>query len=157
MKVKNLVEKDEYKNTVCSLTNEECSFGDCSVCEESINKAYEDRMREQDYLIPMVPKKLGDIGFFSNKFNTVAMFKIKVPIDEIIKNLSFPDPNEIPVHYDMSRLLVRWPHFVKMKYILSLGIPLRLMEVSDYLFAFYEYTVFLTAPVLTDEEFNNVK
>ena len=157
MKVKKLVEKDEYRIITCSLTNEGCSFGDCSVCEQGIEEAYKERMEKHDYLIPTIPKKMGDIDCFSNRFNTVAMFKIKVPIDEIVKNLGFPDPNEIPVHYDMNRLLVRWPHFVKMKFILSLGIPLKLMEVSDYLFAFYEHKIFLTAPVLTDEEFNYVK
>ena len=152
-----MVDKDEYRNVICSLSNEECSFGDCSVCEQGMEEAYKERMEEHDYLIPIIPKKTGDIDYFSNRYNTVAMFEIGAPIDKVIENFRFTDPNKIPVDYDMNRLIVRWPNFVKVKFILSLGIPLKLMEVSNYLIAFYEHKIFLTAPFLTEEEFNNVE
>ena len=153
MKVKNLVDKDEYREVTCSLTGGECSWGDCSTCEEGIEETHSEILREHNRLIPKTLSKKGDVVYSMNEYNTVAMFSSGRKVKDILAAFHLSDSNETPVRYDMSRLLIRWPEFVKIKYIMSLGIPLKLTEISNFLFAYYEDEFFVTAPRLTDEEF----
>ena len=155
MKVKNMVDRDEYREVTCSLTGEDCSWVDCSTCEEGMEETRSERLREHDRLIPKTLSKKGDVVYSMNEYKTVALFSSGRNIKDIVEAFQFPDSNEIPVRYDMSRLLIRWPEFVKIKYIMSLGIPLKLTEISNFLFAYYEDEFFVTAPRLTDEEFKN--
>ena len=150
-----MVDKDEYREVTCLLTGEDCPWGDCSTCEEGMEETHIERMRKHDRLIPKTQRKKGVLVFSMNDDNTVALFTSRIRTEDIVEAFQFPDPNEIPVRYDMSRLLIRWPEFVKVKNIMSLGIPLKLIEVSNFLFAYYEDVLFVIAPKLTDEEFEN--
>ena len=150
-----MVDRDEYREVTCSLTGKDCSWGDCSTCEEGIGENRDERLREHNRLIPKTLKEKSDVVYSMNEYNTVALFKSGIGVKEIVEAFRLPDSKEIPVRYDMSRLLVRWPQFVKVKYIMSLGIPVKLIEVSNFLFAYYEDMFFVIAPRLTDEEFEN--
>lgn len=152
-----MTEKDEYKITVCSLTNEECSVGDCSTCGEAMDETHDARMREHELLTPTNLSKKHDFVYSHNDYNTIALFKSGRKLEDIAEALQLPDRKVKPVRYDMSRLLIRWPHFVKLKYILSLGVPEKLVEMGTFLFAYYGDDMFVTAPRLTDEEFENSK
>lgn len=149
------MDKDKYREVTCSLTGQTCSWGDCSTCENGLKNAHEERMREHDKLIPTTLYEKDNIVYLINKYNTVATFTSGRKVEDVVKAFQLPDSNEIPVCYDMNRLLIRWPQFVKVKSIMSLGIPLKLIEVSNFLFAYYEDEFYVTAPRLTDEEFED--
>lgn len=150
-----LTEKDEYKTTVCSLTGEECDLGDCSDCETSDSHEHKERMNAHCNFIPNELMEKKKIVFKINHHRTIAKFPTGTPIDTIINIFNLPDSTVIPVSYNMSKLIARWPHFVIMKYIMSIGVPNKLAEISNFLIAYYNDEIYLISPMLTDAEFIN--
>ncbi|MCK4668211.1 hypothetical protein KAU33_15780 [Candidatus Dependentiae bacterium] len=149
-----MTEKDEYKTTVCSLTGEECDLGDCSDCEESDAHEHEERMNAHCNFMPNELMDRKRIVFKINYHRTIAKFLTGTSIDTIINIFSLPDSTVTPVPYNMSKLIARWPHFVIMKYIMSIGVPNKLVEISNYLLAYYDDEIYLVSPMLTDAEFS---
>lgn len=148
---------DEYRISTCSITDEICYGDDCSSCKECLNEEHGNRIREHTRLSPTITGNKDGITFLFNEYQTVAEFGSEWKIDEAISAVKVPDGDETPVPYDINRLIVRWPHFVKVKNIMSLGVPLKLMEISNHLFAYYEDTFYLASPKWTDEEFNDIR
>ena len=149
-----LTEQDEYKMTVCSLTGEECDLGDCSDCKESDAHEHEERIRAHHNFIPDNLEEKKGITFKINYHRTVAELPIGTTLDQIFNFFDLVDSKSISVPYSMSRLLARWPHFVMVKYITSIGVPNKLIEMSDYLIAYYDDVIYVTAPMYTDAEMN---
>lgn len=145
---------DEYRKVICLITDEECQGCDCSECEDASKHGHTERMEEHASLLPEKEAVKKSTTFLRNSFNTVAEFNPNVTIEKIIEIFQFPDKSIKPVPYDMRRLIIRWPQFIKVKNILSLGIPYKMVEISDYLIAYYEHKTLVTAPRLTDKEFN---
>ena len=147
-----LAEKNEYKMTVCSLTGEECDLGDCRDCEESETHEHEERIRAHHNLVPdELEEKKGTI-FKINYHRTVAELPIGTELGQIFNLFNLIDSIPIPIPYNMSKLIVRWPHFVMVKYITSIGVPNKLIEMSDYLIAYYDDAIYVTAPMFTNAE-----
>lgn len=150
-----MTRKDEYKTTKCSLTGNECDLGDCSNCDESSAHEHSERLREHYNLVPYDLTERKGIVFKTNYHRSIARFLTGTKIDTIITAFSLPDSTITPVPYNMSRLIVRWPLFVKMKFITSIGVPNKLVEVSNFLVAYYDDYIYVISPVLTDYEFEN--
>lgn len=147
-----VTEKDEYKMTACSLTGEECDLGDCCDCEKSEAYEHEERIRAHCYLVPNELEEKKGISFKINYHRTVAELPIGTELGQIFELFNLADSRPIPVPYSMSKLIFRWPHFVMVKYITSVGVPNKLIEMSDYLIAYYDDTIYVTAPMFTDAE-----
>lgn len=151
-----MTEPNEFQRIVCVLTNEDCTDTNCSECETASEEEKEAEKRDRESLIPDEHKRKFDIEYFRNKYNTVAKFEKDTPKEDIIKVLDIKGFSSETIPYDVEKLLTRWPHFAKVKNILSLGIPDRLEKVDHLLFAYYDdgYT-YVAAHMWTDEEFNN--
>lgn len=147
-----LTEKDEYKTSTCSLTGEECDLGDCSDCEISDAHEHEERLRAHYNLIPNKSEEKKGITFKVNYHRTVVELPIGTELGQIFNLFDLTDSRPIPVPYNMSRLIVRWPQFVIMKYIMGIGVPNKLIEMSNYLIAYYDDVIYVTAPMFTNAE-----
>lgn len=151
-----MTEPDEYKKTICVLTEQECNeYGDCSICTVALDEERKEREDERRRLIPNISKTKQDVEFKINVFNTIAIFDTDISTEKIVEIFQFPNKIISPVPYDIRRFIVRWPQFVKFKNITSLGIPNELIEICDFLIAYYDHAIFMTAPKLTEQEFND--
>jgi len=144
---------DEFKLITCTLTNEQCYVNDCSQCERASEEEKEERLQEQKRLIPDKPMLKFNVEYLVNEHNTIGKFHIDIEEEDIIKVLKLEGKISKTITYDMRRLMTRWPHFVKVKNILSLGIPNQLKEIDTILFAYYDDFTYIAAPLWTDEDF----
>lgn len=135
------------------ITDKECTGGNCSMCKDASEYDHTERMKDRANLLPNLEVIKKGIEFNKNVYNTIAEFKLNTPIEKIIEIFNFPDKTIKPVPYDVRRLAVRWPNFVKMKYILSLGVPHKMIEISKYLIVYYEDKAIIIAPMMTTKEF----
>lgn len=151
-----MTEPNEFQRIVCALTNEDCTDDNCSECKTASEEEKKEAKRDRESLIPDNHKTKCGIEYFRNKYNTIAKFEKNTPKEDIMKVLDIEGCSSKTIPYDVERLLTRWPHFVKVKNILSLGIPDRLEKVDHLLFAYYDngYT-YIAAHMWTDEEFDH--
>lgn len=148
------IDPNEYRKVVCMITDKECKGGnDCSLCKDASEYDHAERMKDRANLLPDTEVIKKGIEFKKNPFNTIAEFRLNAPIKKIIEIFNLPDKTIKHVPYDMRRLVVRWPQFVKMKYILSLGIPHKMIEISSFLIVYYEHKAIIIAPRMTEKEF----
>lgn len=130
----------------CDVTHTRCKCDNCRYCDIGCNQQKKLVKSINLEFIDFDRKTNGDIEFLRNCVGTIALFKGFDDAVSMFKKSCF-DYKRIDYHYT-PRMLFVYPLFFRLKALLSLGVPIRLLHV-DYenpLFAIYGDGVYVIAP-----------